>query len=411
MADPLDPRLDSLAEVIVRVGLNLQPGQPLLITDPYELQGVHPETAALGHVLRAAVARLNPDRPDPGTEILPANPTRLRVLIEADDLSGYEALVRAHVRRLEQHLGRGSAFLFLTGTAPGLFAGVPADRLQRFDTVKWRHLGPLIQRLVRGATQWTLVPAPTTDWAAAAGVEVSGLWETVFSALRIERWNLPSGQVEDAPGGRASPLEHWSTHLAALAHHRDTLNSAHHRRIRYTGPGIDLTLALPRPHRWCTAQLATPGGLRFVANLPTEEVFTAPHQNSATGKLRVARPVAHGGEVIDGIELEFQGGRVIRACARSGEDLLHRLLATDPGAARIGEVALIPALQDPSPGIRPTWPSSPPCFHHTLLDENAAPHVALGAAYRFCSRAWWPLALNSSQLHLDLPLDAQVELL
>ncbi len=384
-----------MAEVILRVGLNLHPGQPLLVTDPYDLQGAHPETASLVEAVHTAVAALEPGRPRPGLEFIPANPSHLRALVESDDLPRYETLVATHARRLQRHLAQGGAFLFLTGTVPQLLSGLPADRLQRFDTVKWRHLGPLIQRLTRGATQWTLAPAPTSDWATAAGVSVAALWETTFAALRIgaspTHDNLPSHAVTS-----------WRAHLASLARHRDSLNAARHRRMRYRGPDTDLTLALPRFHTWCTAQLTTKAGVSFVANLPTEEIFTAPHRHSAQGTLRVARPVAHAGAVIEDIRLEFRHGRVVHARARSGETLLHQLLATDPGASRLGEVALVPG-NDLLP-----WASQ--SHHHTLLDENAAPHVALGESYRFCSRAWLPLVLNRSQLHLDLPLEAKIEL-
>lgn len=377
MPSDFDSRLRALAGVVVRIGLNLQPGQPLLITDPYDLQGVHPEALTQAEMIRQEGGT--------DTTILRADPAHLRALVEADDLRGYEALVADHTRRLHRHLARGGAFLFLTGSAPRLLSGLPAGRLARFDSVKWRHLGPVIQSLVRGASQWTLLPAPAPDWAVAAGLDLPGLWSTVFAALRVDAGN---------------PLAEWKLHLAAIAWQRDALNAARHRRLRYTGPGTSLTLDLPTSHRWCTTQLTSNRGVPYVANLPTEEIFTAPHRNSATGTVRVARPVAHGGTVISGIELEFRAGRVVRARADAGEDLLHRLLATDAGAARLGETALVPGKD------RLAWAARG--HHHILLDENAAHHVALGDAYRFCSRAWLPLALNSSQLHLDLPLDAEV---
>jgi aminopeptidase len=415
MPPDFDARLAALAEVIVRIGLNLQPGQPLLITDPYDLQGVHPEAGTLIGAVGSALAPLEPGRPRPGIDVLPANPAALRALLETDNLPAYEARVATHTRRLQKHLASGGAFLFLTGTAPQLFTGLPADRLARFDAVKWRHLGPLIQRLVRGATQWTLVPSPTSDWAAAADTDVPALWETVFASLHVgpapvagPRSTNPSLPTSGSPTSEV--ITTWSSHLATLTRRRDTLNTARHRRIRYIGPGTDLTLELPRSHVWCTAQLATKAGVPFVANLPTEEVFTAPRKHSAHGTMRVARAVAHNGVVIEGIELRFHAGRVTQARARSGEELLHRLLATDAGASRIGEVALVPSLEGRSPTDRASWQTSRPFFHHTLLDENAAPHLALGEAYRFCSRALFPLSLNSSQLHLDLPLDAEVEL-
>lgn len=382
---PVSPdHLRALAEVVVRVGLNLQPGQPLLITDPYELQGVHPESAPLVGAIRSAA---------PGREVtvIAADLPRLRTLAEADNLRAYEALVFTHIRRLLQHLSRRGAFLFLTGSHPQLMSGLSAERLDRLNRCKWRHLGPLIQRLVRGVTQWTLAPAPTAAWADTVYADLPeadrlpALWQTVLSSLRLEG---------------PDPVPAWQAHLASLACRRDELRAARHRFIRYVGPGTDLTLALPRSHQWCTAQLKTKSGIPFLANLPTEEIFTAPHKRSACGRVRVARPVLHGGSIIDGIELEFQEGRVVEARASTGQDILQHLLATDQGAGRIGEVAMLP---EPNYLTRARRP-----FQHALLDENTAPHIALGDAYRFCSRAWLPLALNSSQVHLDLPLDAEV---
>ncbi|HEY8993305.1 MAG TPA: aminopeptidase [Lacunisphaera sp.] len=399
MRSDFDLRLNAMAGVIVRIGLNLQPGQPLLISDPYELQGIHPETAPLIEAIRSVA---------PGeTSVITADPARLRALVEADDLAGFAALVAANARRMREHLAKGGAFLFLPGAHPHLLSGLPADRLSRFDAIKWQHLGPLIQRLIRGASQWTLVPVPTTTWAAIAfkdlapAGQLNALWESVFQAMRVS--GVSAGLNQHPAASPDDPIMAWQTHLAAIARRRDELNAARHRRIRYIGPGTELTLELPRTHVWCTAQLKTKSGVSFVVNLPTEEIFTAPHKRSATGRLRLVHPVTHGGAPIEGIELLFRGGRVTTAMAATNNGLLQRLLATDDGADRIGEVALVPGKD----GLR--W--SDRCHHHTLLDENARPHVALGDAYRFCSRAFLPLALNSSQIHLDLPLDAKVELL
>lgn len=422
-AMPMDftAQLRAMAEVIVRVGVNLQPGQPLLITEPYELQGVHPETGPLIEAIRSATV---------GHEVIviPSEPARLRTLVEADDHRGFEALLFGHTRRVQQHLTRGGAFLFLIGSQPQLMSGLPAERLSRFDRIKWRHFGPVIQRLTRGASQWTLAPAPSSAWADAAYADLPtanrlpALWRTVFEAMRVDELNeVGALRPESALSGHKAPptfdpIELWRTHLAGLACRRDELNTARHRSIRYVGSGTNLTLDLPRSHVWHTAQLVSKKGVPFVANLPTEEIFTAPHKNSANGTARVARPVTHSGSVIDGIELEFSCGRVVNTRANTGQDILQQLLATDEGACRLGEVALVPALMEvrsptdrgPSEDGPTTWQNSGRLFHHTLLDENAGHHIALGDAYRFCSRALMPLALNSSQIHLDLPLDAEV---
>ncbi len=431
MPSDFDSRLRAMAEVIVRVGVNLQPGQPLLITEPYELQGVHPEAASLVESVRAAA-------PDSAIEVIEAAPARLRAQAEANDMPGYDALVSSHTRRMQQHLARRGAFLFLLGSQPQLMSGLPAERLSRFDRIKWPHLGPVIQRLIRGASQWTIAPAPSTAWANAAFIDLPSaerlpaLWQTVFQAMRVADSNaegsLPPDSVISGRSSvakamadkKASPttdscITAWQLHLAALARHRDELNTARHRSIRYIGPGTNLRLDLPRSHTWCTAQRTSKAGVPFVANLPTEEVFTAPHKNSACGKVRVARSVTHGGSVIVGIELEFLRGRVVAARAATGQDLLQQMLATDAGACRIGEVALVGSVGGSlSPGYSghkapSNWQTSRRLFHHALLDENAANHIALGDAYRFCSRALLPLALNSSQVHLDLPLNSTVE--
>lgn len=391
-----DLHLRSMAEVIARIGLNLQPGQSILVTDPYELQGAPPEATPLIDAVRSVTSA--------DTKVIAGDPTRLRALVEQDDLAGYEALIVANTRQMLQHLAGGGTFLFLPGGTPRLLAGLPPERVSRFADVKWRHLGPLIQRLIRGATQWTLAPVPTAEWAALVfadlppAKQLPALWDTVFRAMRVHDGSNGSGDPSSE-----SVLAAWQSHLTALARRRDELNAARHRRIRYVGPGTELTLELPRSRLWCTAQLKTRRGLPFVANLPTEEIFTAPHKGSATGRVRITRPVVHGGTVIEGIELEFRNGRVRTATSATNSDLLNRLLATDDGADRIGEVALVPA--------NGTLGWADRFHHHALLDENATPHIAIGDAYRFCSRAWLPLALNSSQVHLDLPLEAKVELL
>ena len=418
MISDFTSKLCDISDVIVRVGLNLQPGQPLLITEPYELQGVHPETNALVAAIRTAVSKLEVESAGSHStiEVIQSDPDRLRELVETDNTRGYEILVSNHSRRMQQHLARGGAFLFLMGSQPQLMSGLPAERLARFDRIKWRHLGPVIQPLVRGASQWTLAPSPSSVWANAVGMSVDALWEVVFQAMRVTR-SHDSGASGQNAHPASNSVERWYTHLSNLARRRDELNNARYRHIRYVGDGTDLTLDLPRSHAWCTAQLISKAGVPFVVNLPTEEIFTAPHKKSARGIVRIARPVTHGGSVIEGIELEFRRGRVVSARSSTGQEALQHLLATDHSSDRIGEVAILPALLEnksptahsPSRDGSSTWQASARLFHHTLLDENAANHIALGDAYPFCSRAFMPLALNSSQIHLDLPLDASVE--
>lgn len=320
-------------------------------------------------------------------------------MVESADHAGFERLVAANLRRMARHIASGGALLFLTGSQPRLLDGIGAGQLAAFHELNWRHLGQVVQRLIHGATQWTLAPAPSPSWADLAFPELPveerlvALWETVFAALRIE------------PGIPA--VNAWRTHLDMLAGHAARLNQQRSHSLRYEGDGTDLTVGLPPKHVWCTTRLVSRAGVPFVVNLPTEEVFTAPDKNSARGVVWVSRPVAHGGSVIDGIELEFRDGKIVRSSAATNGDLLAHLLATDGGACRLGEVALHTDDLDGSASPRQ---QSRRIFNHMLLDENASNHVALGAAYPFCHRGWFKFFANRSLIHVDLPLDARASL-
>lgn len=390
--EPIDP-LRVYADVLVRVGVNLQPGQGLLLTEPFELQGVARGAAVLVDAVIDAAAAAGGG----AVEVIWADERRLVAAAQAWPDADYERLLAANARRMHEQVARGGALLFLQGSHPRLMDGVSPDRVARLRERCWQHYGPVAAHLVAGATNWSVAPAPTADWAAAlrpVGCDsglvepaLDRLWRTVFSACRA-----------DSPGAMAA----WRQHLARLADWRETLNDRGVRALRYRGPGTELVVGLARGHRWCTAALRSRAGVPFVANLPTEEVFTAPDRGSADGVVRVARPIAYGGAVIDGIELEFRDGEVVRARARTGQELLWRVLKTDAGSARLGEVALI--MDRDSPIARTgTW------FHHTLLDENALPHIALGDGYPFSVHDEREPGLNHSLVHLDLPIEAEVD--
>ncbi len=383
MFPDFEPRLRLFAEVIVRTGLNLQRGQRLLIAEPYDLQGVARSAEPIVAAVRtAAVCEV---------EVIWGDGARLREFALNKDWRGFVQLVGDNARRMQEFIRNQDALLFLQGSQPRLLEGIPAAEVTALRRIGWEYFGPIAQQLVTGATNWTAAPAPSPAWARAVYADLpedrrlAALWEEVFSALRV---NEPA------------PLAAWQVHLALLQRRRASLNAKRLRSLRYKGDGTDLTVALPPEHTWCTAQLMTHSGLPFVANLPTEEVFTAPHRDSAEGTVRVSRPVSYGGAVIAGIELEFKQGRVVSARAQTGGGLLELLLATDEGAARLGEVAFVPDQTSLARAGR--------LFGHPLLDENAQNHVALGEAYGFCLCRPDPAALNRSLVHVDLPLEASL---
>jgi len=394
MLPDFEARLNDYANALVRIGVNLQPGQRLLVTDPYDQQGVARSAEVLVEAVRRVAREISDD-----FEVLWSPSAQIREMAAADQRGVFDRLVEENTSRLAHHLRRGGAFLFLTGSQPRLMEGVPAAHLAAQHEIAWRHLGPIVQQLVHGTSQWCIAPAPSPSWAALTFADLpseqrlAALWRCVFEAARA--------------AGDDRTCERWNEHLDRLVATAEKLNTARHTRVRFTGADTDLTLALPDRHHWCTAEQQTTRGVRHVINLPTEEVFTAPDCRSANGRVRVARPVCHAGTTIDGIELEFRAGRVVAATARTNEELLRELLSTDDGAVRLGEVALLASELGAAP---PDWPVARAVFHHPLLDENAANHIALGEAYPFCHRGWWKRALNRSLVHVDLPLDARATL-
>lgn len=383
MLQDFAPRLHAFAEVIVRVGLNLQRGQRLLIAEPYELQGVARSAEVIVEAVIKAAAT--------DAEVIWGDGPRLREFADKSDWRGFSQLASSNAKRLADGVRRGDALLFLQSSQPRLLDGVPAERIAELRRIGWEHFGPIAQQLVQGATNWTVAPAPIPAWAHAAYPDLPSdqrlatLWQEVFTATRV---NEPS------------PVAAWELHLRLLRRECANLNLQRLRTLRYKGEGTDLTVALPPGHVWCTAQLVSKSGLPFVANLPTEEIFTAPHRDSAEGRVRVSRPISYSGAVIEGIELEFKRGAVVAASARTGADLLARLLDTDEGAVRLGEVAVVREQTSLGRANR--------LFYHTLLDENATSHIALGEAYGFCQRPPDPAALNRSLVHVDLPFDASI---
>lgn len=380
------------ARLLVRTGLNLQAGQRVLLTDPYDAHGVLPESDDLVEAIRAAAL----DAGAAGIDVISTDPAQLETCLRDRNRQDFSRLVARGARAMERAIDRGDALLFLSAGGrrlPGLEPGAVAE----FRALAWNETSPALQNLTARATNWTVAAAPTGAWAGVAFVELPpeqrlrALWDTVLAANRI------------APGRDAAAA--WTSHLAALAREQDELNNRRVRSVRFHGRGTDLTMHLPAKHRWCTAALTTRGGLPFVVNLPTEEIFTLPQRDSATGTVRLARPVSYGGAVIEGAELEFAKGRVVRARAERGGELLRQVLATDAGAARLGEVAIVPAVRD---GRAAPWQHAARCHHHVLLDENAGHHVALGESYGFTLDSWWPFGRNRSLIHLDLPLDAEI---
>jgi aminopeptidase len=216
--------------------------------------------------------------------------------------------------------------------------------------------------------------------------QVASLWDEINHLCRLDR---------------PDPVEAWRQHIEDLAARADYLNRRRFSALRYSGPGTSLTIGLPDEHLWVSGHTTSRNGITFTANIPTEEVFTIPHRDRVDGLVRSTKPLSYAGTLIEDFSLRFRDGRVVEVNAKRGQAVLQQLVETDEGAARLGEIALVP---NSSPVSR-----SGRLFYNTLFDENAATHVALGAAYKFTLRgadsmdndAFAAAGGNRSLVHVD----------
>jgi len=348
--------LQKYAELTVKVGLNLQPGQRLLIMKaPLEAAPLVREIAACAY---KAGARL--------VDVLWGDESLVLVRFRHAPPDSFDEYPTWRTDGILQTVRGGDALLSIRGGDPDLLGDQDPGSVATYQKAAWEHYRPALEHIERGATNWTVIAAPVPVWATrvfphlAPEVGLATLWETVFEACRLNQ---------------ADPVAAWTEHIEDLAARREYLTHKRYAALRFSGPGTDLSVGLPEGHIWTGGREITEGGRSFVPNLPTEEVFTLPHRIKTEGVVSASRPLSYTGSLIQDFSLTFAEGRVLKASAASGEAILHKLLDTDEGARRLGEVALVP---HSSPVTQ-----SGLLFYDSLFDENAAGHLALGSGYKF----------------------------
>ncbi len=360
-----DRTLRTYADLTVRIGLNLQPDQRLLIIGPIANGGVSLEAAPLvRHIAAAAYdagARL--------VETLWGDEAVLAVRFKRAPRDSFDEFSTWLPKALVEHIEAGHAVLSVYANDPDQLKDESPEQVAAVQQAMARSVRPFRELISRNQTNWSVIAAAASAWAARVfpGVEppqqVSRLWDAIGRLCRLDR---------------PDPIAAWETHLGELAARTDHLNRKQYSALRYAGPGTDLTIGLPAGHVWVGGRSVTATGIPFAPNLPTEEVFTMPHKDRVDGIVRSSKPLSYGGTMIEGFSLRFAEGSVVEVQADRGEAVLRRLVEMDPGAARLGELALVP---HSSPIAQ-----SGLLFYNTLFDENAASHVALGAAYKFTLR-------------------------
>lgn len=376
-----DILLDRYAELALHVGVGLRPGQRLLLRSPVSAAPLARRIAAAAY--RAGSPYVHVDWSD--EEI-----TKTRFLLAPD--GSFEEVPLGRSEAMTAMAKRGDAIVSIDAADPELLAEADPERVATSRAATQRAMKPFSRILMADGAPWTIVAVPTPAWAAKVFPDLEEasaterLWRAIFAATRLDR---------------DDPVAAWQEHVATLEARARALNERRYRSLRFRGPGTDLTVGLADGHVWKGGLSSTDAGQDFVANLPTEEVFTAPHRERVDGTVLAAVPLAYGGRLIDGFTLRFEAGRVVSARAERGQDVLDRLLATDEGARRLGEVALV--------SIDSPIHRSGLLFYNTLFDENAASHVALGEAYRFSVEGGTRMSdeeasaagLNDSLAHVD----------
>lgn len=263
---------------------------------------------------------------------------------------------------VEQRISRIS----VVSQDPGIFTGVATERIDAYQQYDRKLLFGLRQAAAANKISWTVVAAAEKPWAAKVFPELSeeeqvaALWDAIFKATKVYE--------ED-------PIEAWRQHEKNLQAKAAMMNQEQFKALHYQAPGTDLIIGLPKNHVWDSARSINEKGFEFMANMPTEEIFTAPDRRIADGVVSSTKPLAYAGQVITGIQLTFKDGKITDVKADQGEEVLKSLIAMDEGSKHLGEVALVP---DPSPISQ-----SGITFFNTLYDENASNHLAIGNAYAY----------------------------
>lgn len=351
-----EEKLQNYAELAVKVGLGLRAGQRLLVRAPVESAPLVRLIAASAY---KAGARL--------VDVMWNDDAVTLARFNYAPRDSFEEFPTWQADALIKIANEGGAVLSIHATDPDLLKEQDPDLVALVQRVGQTHLIPFRRKVMSDELNWSIISLPIASWAAKIfpgsppEEQIASLWEAIFTVCRIDR---------------SDPVAAWQQHVAGLSARKDYLNAKRYTTLKFTAPGTGLTLGLPDHHIWHGAQSQTPAGITFIANVPTEEVFTLPHKDRATGVVSSTKPLSYGGVLIEDFSLTFAEGRVVKVTAKKGEAVLKKLIETDEGSARLGEVALVPHSSPIS--------QSGLLFYNTLFDENASNHVAIGRAYRFC---------------------------
>ena len=374
-------RLDRLASVAIEVGLGLARGQELLITA--SLDALPLVRLITEHAYRAGASLVTTFYSDDEATL-----ARFRY---AHDES-FDTAATWLQDGVAQAFRKNAARMAIAGTDPALLAKEDPEKVGRANRAFSKASRPAMELITRHAINWTIVAAATPAWARTVfpgepeDQAVAKLWDAIFAASRVDA---------------RDPVAAWRAHDDGLRKRASLLNERRYHALHFRGPGTDLRVGLADDHVWIGGGTTAGNGLACIPNIPTEEVFTTPHCKRIEGTVMSTKSLSYQGTLISGIRVRFESGRVVESHATQGEAVLRKMLDTDEGASRLGEVALVP---HSSPIAK-----SGLLFSNTLFDENAASHIALGQAYSTCIRGGETMdaaalaekGANDSLIHVD----------
>lgn len=373
--------LDSYARLAVRTGLNLQKGQQLVVTAPLDAAPLVRRITE--HAYKAGASLV--------TTIYADDETTLARYRHAPE-EAFDVAPGWLFNGMAEAFRDGAARLAIAGENPALLAGQDPDKLSRANRARSKAYRPALELITGFAINWCVIAAATPAWAKSVfpGVPeqeaMDRLWRAIFACTKAD---LPD------------PVAAWEQHNADLRRRTEFLNQRRYRALKYKGPGTDLMLGLAEDHYWKGGGGTALNGVFCNANIPTEEVFTAPHKDMVDGTVCSSKPLSYQGSLIDGIRVRFERGRIVEMTAEKGQQAFRDLIDTDEGAARLGEVALVPHSSPIS--------KSGIIFNNTLFDENAASHIAVGQSYtenirggsKRSKEELAALGANTSLVHVD----------
>ncbi|MDP4103990.1 MAG: aminopeptidase [Bacillota bacterium] len=379
--------LEKYAELAVKVGVNVQKGQKLVVNatlDAAELvRLVVKQAYEVG--ARDVVVNWNDD-----------TVSRTKYVLAPDEAFAEYPEWRA--KETEDLASKGAAFMSIISTSPDLLKGINPERIATYQKAAGKALANYRKMIQSDKVSWTVIAAASPAWAAKvfpnepAENQVTKLWDAIFKATRVDTEN---------------PVEAWKKHDENLHEKVHYLNEKHYAKLHYQAPGTDLTIELPKNHIWVGAGSINEQGNEFMANMPTEEVFTVPFKTGINGTVSSTKPLSYGGNIIDRFSLTFENGKIVDVKAEEGEEILRHLVETDEGSHYLGEVALVPYNSPIS--------QSNILFFNTLFDENASNHLAIGSAYAFCIEGGKKMSsdelkengLNESITHVDFMIGSE----